>query len=221
MNAFAVIVVRDTRLAFRQGGAAMLSLMFFVIAVTLFPLGVGPGAELLARIAAGVVWVAALLAAMLSLDRIFQADHEDGSLDIIALAPLPLELAVLAKAFAHWLTTGLPLIVISPVLGVLMQLPAEGLTALMLAMALGTPALSFVGAIGAALTVAVRRGGVLLSLIVLPLYIPILIFGVGAVEAAVVGLTMRPHLMLLTAFSLLGAVAAPIAGAQALRLALE
>ena len=221
MSGFLLILRRDTQLAFKQGGAAMLAVMFFVLAVTLFPLGVGPGPETLARISAGVVWVAAMLSALLSLDRLFQADLEDGSLDLLALAPLPLQVTVLAKCAAHWLTTGLPLIVVAPVLGLLLHMPGVGLLALVLAMLLGTPALSLFGAIGAALTVAVRRGGVLLSLLVLPLYIPVLIFGVAAVDAAVAGLTMRPHLLLLAALSLGAAVLAPIAGAAALRLALE
>ena len=221
MSGFLLVLRRDTQLAFKQGGAAMLAVMFFVLAVTLFPLGVGPGPETLARISAGVVWVAAMLSALLSLDRLFQADLEDGSLDLLALAPLPLQVTVLAKCAAHWLTTGLPLIVVAPVLGLLLHMPAVGLLALVLAMLLGTPALSLLGAIGAALTVAVRRGGVLLSLLVLPLYIPVLIFGVAAVDAAVAGLGMRPHLLLLAGLSLGAAVLAPIAGAAALRIALE
>ncbi len=221
MSGFLLVLRRDMQLAFKQGGAAMLAVMFFVLAVTLFPLGVGPGPETLARISAGVVWVAAMLSALLSLDRLFQADLEDGSLDLLALAPLPLQVTVLAKCAAHWLTTGLPLIVVAPVLGLLLHMPGVGLLALVLAMLLGTPALSLLGAIGAALTVAVRRGGVLLSLLVLPLYIPVLIFGVAAVDAAVAGLGMRPHLLLLAGLSLGAAVLAPIAGAAALRIALE
>ncbi len=212
---------RDAALALKQGGGAMLAVMFFILVVTLFPLGVGPGPETLARISAGVVWVAAMLSALLSLDRLFQADLEDGSLDLLALAPLPLAMVVLAKCAAHWLTTGLPLIVVAPVLGLLLNMPAAGLAALVPAMLLGTPALSLFGAIGAALTVAVRRGGVLVPLLVLPLYIPVLIFGVGAVDAAVAGLAMRAHLALLAALSLGAAVLAPVAGAAALRLALE
>ncbi len=212
---------RDAALALKQGGGAILAVMFFILVVTLFPLGVGPGPETLARISAGVVWVAAMLSALLSLDRLFQADLEDGSLDLLALAPLPLAMVVLAKCAAHWLTTGLPLIVVAPLLGLLLNMPGAGLAALVPAMLLGTPALSLFGAIGAALTVAVRRGGVLVPLLVLPLYIPVLIFGVGAVDAAVAGLAMRAHLALLAALSLGAAVLAPVAGAAALRLALE
>ena len=212
---------RDAALALKQGGAAILAVMFFILVVTLFPLGIGPGPETLARISAGVVWVAAMLSALLSLDRLFQADLEDGSLDLLALAPLPLAMVVLAKCAAHWLTTGLPLIVVAPLLGLLLNMPGAGLAALVPAMLLGTPALSLFGAIGAALTVAVRRGGVLVPLLVLPLYIPVLIFGVGAVDAAVAGLAMRAHLALLAALSLGAAVLAPVAGAAALRLALE
>ena len=221
LQGFAAILSRDVTLAFRQGGAALLAVGFFVIVVTLFPLGVGPGLTILARIGAGVVWTAALLAALLSLDRMFQADMEDGSLEQLALSPVPLPMTVLAKCAAHWLSTGLPLVLVSPVLGILMNLPLHGLPVLVLAMLLGSPALSFVGAIGAALTVGVRRGGVLMSLLVLPLYIPILIFGVAAVDATIGGLTPRPHLLLLTAVTLVSAVLAPIAGAAALRLALE
>ncbi len=221
MNSFVAVARRDAVLALKQGGGAMLAVMFFILVVTLFPLGVGPGPETLARISAGVVWVAAMLSALLSLDRLFQADLEDGSLDLLALAPLPLAMVVLAKCAAHWLTTGLPLIVVAPVLGLLLNMPGAGLAALVPAMLLGTPALSLFGAIVAALTVAVRRGGVLVSLLVLPLYIPVLIFGVGAVDAAVAGLAMRAHLALLGALSLGAAVLAPLAGAAALRLALE
>ena len=221
MSGFLLILRRDTALAFKQGGGAMLAVMFFVLVVTMFPLAVGPGPETLARIGAGVVWVAAMLSALLSLDRLFQADLEDGSLDLLALAPVPLAMTVLAKCAAHWLTTCLPLIVVAPVLGLLLNMPIAGLAALLAAMLVGTPALSLFGAIGAALTVAVRRGGVLVSLLVLPLYIPVLIFGVGAVDAAVAGLAMRAYLLLLAALSLGAAVLAPIAGAAALRLALE
>ena len=221
MSGFLLVLRRDTALAFKQGGGAMLAVMFFVLVVTMFPLAVGPGPETLARIGAGVVWVAAMLSALLSLDRLFQADLEDGSLDLLALAPVPLAMTVLAKCAAHWLTTCLPLIVVAPVLGLLLNMPGAGLGALVLAMLLGTPALSLFGAIGAALTVAVRRGGVRVSLLVLPLYIPVLIFGVGAVDAAVAGLALRAHLALLAALSLGAAVLAPLAGAAALRLALE
>ncbi len=221
MKPFLLIVGRDARLAFRQGSASLMTVMFFILAVTLFPLGVGPELEMLARISAGVVWVAALFAAMLSLDRLFQADFEDGSLDLLALAPAPLEVTVLAKCLAHWLTTGVPLIVAAPLLALLLNMEAEGFAALIMAMALGTPSLSLIGAVGAGLTITVRRGGVLLPLLVLPLYIPVLIFGVSAVEAAVTGFGARPHLLVLGGFLLGALVLAPWASAAALRLSLE
>ncbi len=221
MTAFLALVGRDLRLALRQGSDAALVVAFFVLAVVLFPFGIGPEPQLLARIAAGVVWVTALLAALLSLDRLFQQDYEDGSLEVIALAPLPLEAAVLAKCLAHWLTTGLPLVVVAPALAALLQLEGPGYLPLVLAMALGTPSLSLVGAIGAALSLGARRAGVLLSLLVLPFYIPVLIFGVAAVDQAVAGFAIRPHLLILTAFLLAALPLAPWAAAAALRPALE
>ncbi len=221
MKAFGRLFARDVGLAFRHGGGAGLAIAFFVLTVTLFPLGIGPGPEILARVGAGVVWVAALLATLLSLDRMFQADYEDGSLDLLALAPLPLEATVLAKCAAHWVTTGVPLLIAAPILALLLNLDITGLGALLLAMLLGTPILSIVGAIGAALTVGVRRGGALLSILVLPLYIPVLIFGVGAIDGAISGLGAKPHLLVLGAF-LLGALAlGPWAAAASLRLNLD
>jgi len=221
VSAFLAVVQRDLRLALRQGSDAALVVAFFVLAVVLFPFGVGPEPQLLARIAAGVVWVTALLAALLSLDRLFQLDYEDGSLDALALTPLPLEALVLAKCLAHWLTTGLPLVLTAPVLAALLQLAGEGYLPLLLAMGLGTPSLSLVGAVGAALTLGARRAGVLLSLLVLPLYIPVLIFGVAAVDQAVAGLAILPHLSILAAFLLAALPLAPLAAAAALRSALE
>ena len=221
MNGFFTVLGRDVGLAYAQGGAALLAVAFFVVTVTLFPLGIGPGSEILGRVSAGVVWTAALLAALLSLDRMFQADLEDGSLDLLALSPVPMALIVLAKCAAHWITTGLPLIIAAPVLAILMQMPIEGLPVLLASMALGTPALSLLGGIGAALTVGLRRGGVLLSLLVLPLYIPVLIFAVAAIDASIGGSAARPHLLLLAAVTLVSRVVAPIAGAAAIRLALE
>ena len=221
MDALLAIVGRDLLIARRQGGATLLVVAFFVITVTLFPLGVGPDGEVLARIASGVVWVAALLATLIALDRMFQADWEDGGLELLALAGPPLELVVLAKALAHWLSSGLPLIVAAPVLALALQMDPAGLVVLVVAMGLGTPILSLVGAIGAALTVGMRRGGVLLSLLVLPLYLPVLIFGVAASEAAILELSPRPHLLLLGA-GLLGSIAlAPWAAAAGLRISLE
>ena len=221
MNAFWCIVRRDLRLALRRGGDSVNVMVFFVLAITLFPFGVGPESNILARIAPGAIWVAALLAAMLSLDRLFRDDYDDGSLDLLTLAPLALEFTVLAKCLAHWLTTGLLLAAASPLLAVLMNMDAEGFAALLAAMLLGTPVLSLVGAIGAALTVSLRRGGVLISLLVLPLFIPVLIFGVGAVDASVYGLAARPQLMVLGAMLLAALALCPWAAAAALRLSLE
>lgn len=221
MTSFITLVKRDLNLAFRQGFDSLMVVAFFVIAVVLFPFGVGPEPNTLARIAAGTIWVAALLASMLSLERLFQTDYEDGTLELLALAPVPLEVTVLAKVVAHWLTTGLPVLVAAPLLGVLMQLPDPGYGALLIALALGTPALSLIGAVGAALILGSRRGGVLLSLLVLPLYIPVLIFGVSAVEAAIGDLSVRPHLFILAGL-LVGALAlTPWASAAAIRQALE
>lgn len=221
MGKFVELVKRDLALAFRQGMDSLMVVAFFVIAVVLFPFGVGPEPNTLAKIAGGTIWVAALLSSMLSLERLFQTDYEDGSLELLALAPIPLEVTVLAKVVAHWLTTGLPLIITAPLLAVLMQLPLEGYGPLMLALALGTPTLSLIGAVGAALILGSRRGGVLLSLLVLPLYIPVLIFGVGAVDAAIFDQAVRPHVLFLAAM-LVGALAlTPWAAAAGLRQALE
>lgn len=221
MAGFRHMLLRDMRLAFRQGMDAFMAVTFFIIAGALFPLGVGPEPGVLARIAGGVIWVNALLAVLLSLDRLFQQDYEDGSLDLLVLSPAPLEVTVLAKAAAHWLTTGLPLIAASPVLAILLNLPAEGYWVLLATMALGTPSLSLIGAVGAALSLGARLGGVLMSLLVLPLYIPVLIFGVAAVDAAVLGLTVRPHLLFLGAILAASLPLAPLAAAAALRQATE
>jgi heme exporter protein B len=221
MGAFGAIVRRDLRLGLRRGADSLQPLLFFVIALALFPLGVGPAPEILERIAVGVIWVLALLAVMLSLERLFQADAEDGSLELMALGALPLELVVLAKCAAHWLTTGLLLVIASPLLAVLMQLPGDALAPLALALLLGTPVLTLIGSIGAALLIGARRGGALLALIVLPLYIPVLIFGVSAVEGALMGLGGRAQLLILCAMLLAALALAPFAAAAALRLALE
>jgi len=221
VSAFLSLVARDLRLAFRQGGDAAMVIAFFVLTVVLFPFGVGPEPELLQRIAAGIVWVTALLAALLSLERLFQADYEDGSLEALALLPLPLEAQVLAKCLAHWLVTGLPLIIVAPLLALLLHLDPAGYPALIAGMVLGTPTLSLIGAIGAALSLGARRGGVLLSLLVLPLYIPVLIFGVAAIEAEIAGFGARPDLLLLAALLVLAVGLVPFAAAAALRLALE
>ncbi len=215
------ILGRDLKLAYRQGMDSVMVVMFFVIAVVLFPFGVGPEANILARVAAGVVWVAGLLASMLSLERLFDADYQDGSLEILILQPITLEIAVAAKVTAHWLTTGLPLIIAAPVLAILLNLPINGFAVLISALALGTPSLSLIGAIGAALILGARRGGVLLSLLVLPLYIPILIFGVSAVDASLGGVPFTSHLLALGALLLATLALCPWASASALRQALR
>jgi len=221
MNRFMTLVRRDLRLALRQGSDASIAVMFFVLCVVLFPFGVGPEPNILARIAAGVIWVAALLASLLSLERLFQNDYEDGSLELLSLTALPLEAVVLAKTLAHWLVTGVPLLVAAPLLAVLLNMEAGGFGVLVLTLAIGTPILSLIGSIGAALTLGARRGGVLISLLILPLYIPVLIFGAGAIDAAVTGLTPRPHLLLLAGILAGCLPLAPWAGAAALRQALE
>jgi heme exporter protein B len=221
MKRFLRLVGRDLRLALRQGSDASIAVMFFVLCVVLFPFGVGPEPNILARIAAGVIWVAALLASLLSLERLFQTDYEDGSLELLTLSPLPLEAVVLAKTLAHWLVTGVPLIVAAPLLALLLNMEAAGFGTLILTLAVGTPILSLIGSIGAALTLGARRGGVLLSLLILPLYIPVLIFGAGAIDAALHGLTPRPHLLLLGGLLAAALPLAPWAGAAALRQAVE
>jgi heme exporter protein B len=217
MTAFRALLVRDMRLAFRAGGGATLAAAFFALISALVPFGVGADQVLLGRIAGGVLWVSAALAALLSLDRLFQADYEDGSLDVLALSPLSLEAASTAKILAHWLTTGLPLVVLSPVLGLLLNLPPPGYLALVASLAFGTPALSGVGAIGAALTLSIRRGGLILALIVLPLITPALIFGAGAVMEAIDG-TGRGAFLFLAAFSVAAVGLSPFAAAAAVRL---
>ena len=221
MNPFLAIVRRDARLAFRQGTDTMMTLAFFVIAVVLFPFGVGPEPNVLARIGGGVVWVAALLASMLALERLFQADYEDGGLELLALAPLPPEAVVLAKVFAHWLATGLPLAVVAPALGVMMNVPADVFPVLVAALLLGTPTLSLIGAIGAGLILGARKGGVLLALLVLPLFIPVLVFGVSAVEMAAQGLSPQASLLILSGMALAALALGPWAAAAAVRQALE
>ena len=215
------LVLRDLRLAFRRRSDLASVLFFFIIVVSLFPLGVGPQPELLRTLAPGVLWVAALLATMLSLPRLFADDLRDGTLEQLALAPQPLALAVIGKVLAHWLVSGLPLTLLAPVLGLQFDLAPDALLTLTLALLIGTPALSGIGAIGAALTLGVRGGGVLVSLLVLPLYIPVLIFGAGAVEATATGMGAQAHLSLLAALSLGGVFFAPWATAAAIRIALE
>ncbi|MDE0808896.1 MAG: heme exporter protein CcmB [Alphaproteobacteria bacterium] len=221
MNRFLAIIRRELKLAIRQGADASIALMFFVVVVALFPLGVGPEPDILERISGGVVWIGALLAAMLSLDRLFQADHEDGSLDLLVLTPWPLELLVLAKCLAHWLVTGLPIMLVSPLLGLLLHMNTDAYLSLLAAMALGTPVLSLIGAVGASLVLGARRAGVLVSLLILPLTVPVLIFGVAAVEAAAIGQSPQPHLMLLGALLLASIPLCPLATAAALRQAVS
>ena len=221
VGVFLRLIGRELTLAVRGGIGSLMAVVFFVIAVTLFPLGIGPELGLLSRIAPGAVWVAALLAALLSLDRLFVADHEDGSLEQLMLGALPLELVVLAKTVAHWLTTGLPLAAAAPILALLLNMSADGLVILIVSLLLGTPILSLIGAVGAALTVSLRRGGALIALLVLPLYVPVLIFGVGAVEGAVLDIGVRANLLIL-AGGLVGAlVLGPVAAAAALRMTAE
>jgi heme exporter protein B len=221
MAALRALLARDLALAFRRGADTAMGLVFFVIALSLFPFGVGASPDILARIGAGVIWVVALLAVLLTLDRLWQADFEDGSLELILLSPVPLELLVVAKCLAHWLTSGLLLAVAAPLLALLMNLPLEGLWALPLALLLGTPTLTLVGSIGAALLLGSRRGSVLIALLVLPLYIPVLIFGVAAVEGIVLGLSGTAPLLILGAMLLVALALTPFATAAALRVALE
>lgn len=221
MRVFWAVLRRDLELAWAQGGGAGFTVIFFVITVTLFPFGVGPEPGVLARIAPGILWVAALLAAMLSLDRLFAADLEDGSFDLLLLLPEPLSLVIAAKCLAHWLTTALPLILVAPFLALMVNLEAEALPVLLLSLLIGTPAVTAIGAVGAALTVGIRRAGTLIALIVLPLAIPILIFGVAAVEAARMALDPAPHLMLLAGIGCFALVLGIAAAGAALKLAME
>ncbi|MBT3399464.1 MAG: heme exporter protein CcmB [Rhodospirillaceae bacterium] len=221
MIGLTLLVRRELRLAFRGGTDAMMGVIFFVLAAILFPFGVGPDAAILPRIGGGIIWVVALLAALLSLERMFAADHEDGSLDLLYLSPVSLGQLALAKAIAHWLTSGVLLLIASPVLALLYNLPSSAFLPLVATMALGTPTLSLVGAIGAALTLGARRGGVLLALLLLPLYIPVLIFGAGAIDGAIAGRDIAPQLMILGGFLLAALALAPWATAAALRQAIE
>ena len=221
MKAILAVVRRDLLLAMRRKSEVLTVLFFFMIVVSLFPLGIGPETPLLRKIAPGILWVAALLASMLGLARLFAADHADGTLEQLALSPSPLGLLVTGKITAHWLVSGLPLVLLAPVLGIQFDLDAGALGVLVVALLLGTPLLSLIGAIGAALTLGLRGGGVLLSLLVLPLYVPALIFGAGAVEAHVSGLGAGGHLSLLAALLALAVFFAPWAATAALRIALE
>ena len=220
-KAFYTVVMRDLLLAMRHRSDILTTLFFFVIAISLFPLGVGPELNTLREIAPGVFWVAALLASMLSLERLFAIDFADGTLEQLLLTPQPATILVLAKVLAHWLITGVPLVLLSPLLGLQYDLSSDVIQVLMLTLLLGTPSLSLIGAIGAALTLGLRGGGVLVSLLVLPLYIPVLIFGAGAVEATVSGLGGTGHISMLAAIFLLSLVIAPLATVAALRVSAE
>ncbi|SFE15935.1 heme exporter protein CcmB [Nitrosomonas sp. Nm166] len=218
---FGWIIKRDLLLAMRRQSDVLTTLFFFIIVVSLFPLSVGPEMNMLRTMAPGVVWVAALLASMLSLGRMFSNDYLDGTLEQMLLSPQSLSLLVLGKALAHWLVTGVPLVLMAPILGIQYDLPAEALYVLTTTLLLGTPVLSLIGSIGAALTLGLRGGGVLVSLLVLPLYIPVLIFGAGAVEANMAGVGFNAHLSLIGAFLLVSLVFAPWATASSLRVSLE
>ncbi|QUJ77296.1 heme exporter protein CcmB [Sulfitobacter albidus] len=215
------LLVRDLRLALRAGGGFGLGLAFFLILTVLVPFSVGPQSTLLSTIAPGVLWLGALLACLLSLDRLLALDYEDGTLDVLATAPLPLEAALAVKGVAHWITTGLPLVVAAPALGVLLNLPAQGYGWLVVSLALGTPALSMIGTFGAALTVGIKRGGLLLSLLVLPLYVPTLIFGAEAARRGAVGMSVETPLILLAGISLGCVALLPFAAAAALRMTIR
>jgi len=218
VSPFVTLLSRDIRLAARSGGSAVLALSFFALVATLMPLGVGADLLLLARIAGGTLWVAAVLAALLSLDRLFQGDFEDGSLDLIALSPLPLELTALAKITAHWLSTGLPLTLLSPLLALLFNLPPPATLMLFVSLLVGTPAVSAVGAIGASLTLSLKRGGLILPLIILPLLSPAVIFGAGAVSLVLDQLGAQNALGLLAAFAFAAVLLSPFAAAASVRL---
>ena len=222
MSPLAALFIRDIRLAIRVGGGGGIGVLFFLIVVVLMPFAIGPDLTLLARLGPAILWLGALLASLLTLDRLFAVDHEDGSLDLILMSDTPLELAVAAKAAAHWLTTGLPLVIATPLLGLFMNLDAKASAAVMLTLLAGTPALTFIGLIGAALSVALRRGGLLLAVLVLPLTVPVLIFGVAASNAAIVGpLPFGMPFTILCALMLTSLVVGIFAAAAALRQGME
>ncbi len=217
MSAFLTLIARDLRLAVRQGGALGTALGFYLIVVAMLPLGLGADLNLLSRIAPGVLWIALLLSALLSLGRVFESDYEDGSLDVLATGPLPLELVAAAKALAHWISTSVPLALLAPVLGILLNLELLAYPTLVATMLMGTPAVSFIGAIGAALTLRARRGGLLIALLVLPLYVPTLVFGIATISAMLGPDDAAAPFLILTAISLAAMVLGPLAAAAALR----
>ena len=221
MTALAALLVRDMRLAVRIGGGALMGVLFFLIVVTLTPFAIGPDLVLLKRIGPAILWIGALLASLLALDRLFAADHEDGSLDLLLMGNAPLELTVLTKALAHWITTGLPLVIATPLLGLFLNLEPQAIGAVALTLLAGTPALTCIGLIGAALSVALRRGGLLLPVMVLPLTVPVLIFGVAASNAAITGSSFGAPFMILCALTLGSLVLGPLAAGAALRQGVE
>jgi len=220
-HAFSALLKRDLLLAFRHRGELANPLLFFLMIVTLYPLGVSPEVDVLRKIAPGVIWIAALLAALFSLENLFRSDFEDGALEQMLLSAQPLSLLVLGKVLAHWLVSGLPMLLMAPLLGLLLAMPMPAIVALMLTLALGTPLLSLVGAIGVALTVGLRRGGVLLTLLVMPLYIPVLIFATNAVTAAAAGLPIAGQIYFLASLLVLAVTLAPFAIASALRISVS
>jgi heme exporter protein B len=221
LRAFTLLLKRDLTLAMRHRAEMINPLLFFVLVTSLFPLGIGADPKLLQAVGPGVIWVAALLAALLSLEGIFRSDFEDGTLEQFLLSSHPVSVLVLAKVLAHWLITGLPLLVISPLLGVLLGLPGDAILILLVTLALGTPVLSLIGAVGVALTVGLRKGGMILSLLVLPLYVPLLIFAASAVDTAAAGLPVTAHLSLISALLVLSLSLSPLATAAALRISLS
>ncbi len=220
-RAFLLLLRRDLTLALRHRAEMANPLLFFVLVTTLFPLGIGSDPQILQTVASGVIWVAALLASLLSLEGMFRSDFEDGTLEQFLLSAHPVSLLVIAKVFAHWLVTGLPLLAIAPLLGVLLMLSAQAIAVLVITLALGTPILSLIGAVGVALTVGLRRGGIILSLLVLPLYVPVLIFASSAVETAAAGIPVTAQLSILSAMLVLALSLAPLATAASLRISLS
>jgi heme exporter protein B len=222
MSKFTALLLRDMRLSVRVGGGSLMGALFFLVVVVMMPFAIGPDLNLLGRIGPAILWLGALLATLLALDRLFSIDYEDGSLDLLMMGRMPLELAVAAKAIAHWLTTGLPLVIIAPVLGLMLNVDMHAMGWVALTLLAGTPALTFIGLIGAALSVTLRRGGLLLAVLVLPLTIPVLIFGVAAANAAIIGpQPFGPPFTILCALSLASLVLGPFAAAAALRHGLE
>jgi heme exporter protein B len=222
MTALSALLARDMRLAVRVGGGALMGVLFFLLVVTMVPFGVGPDLKLLARIGPAILWIGALLATLLGLDRLLAADHDDGSLDLILMSHAPLELAVATKAVAHWLTTGLPLVIAAPLLGIFLNLEGSAIAVVALTLLVGTPALTFIGLIGAALAVALERGGLLLPVLVLPLTVPVLIFGIAAGDAAIAhAAPLGAAFLILVALTLMSVVIGPFAAAAVLRHGLD